>query len=73
MRAFGWWICLLAGAAPNSHTMCGIACRIAAPAHIAKGHSKINLTDLDAVGWFLGGQKSTRVEYYFGKYLLGCF
>jgi hypothetical protein len=26
-----------------------------------KGHSKKKVTDLGVVGWFLGGQKSTRV------------
>jgi hypothetical protein len=28
------------------------------------------MTDLDVVGWFLGGQRSTRVDFSWGKYLL---
>jgi hypothetical protein len=30
-----------------------------------KGHSKKKVTDLGVVGWFLGGQKSTRVGHIF--------
>jgi hypothetical protein len=30
-----------------------------------KGHSKKKVTDLGVVGWFLGGQKSTRVGQIF--------
>jgi hypothetical protein len=33
--------------------------------HFFKGHSKTKLTDLGVVGWFLGGQKSTRAGQIF--------
>jgi hypothetical protein len=35
------------------------------PQQHAKGHSKKKVTDLGVVGWFLGGQKSTRVGQIF--------
>jgi hypothetical protein len=38
----------------------------------SKGHSQNEMADLDMVGWFLGGQKSTRVENKIGKYFC-CF
>jgi hypothetical protein len=36
-----------------------------APTHLGKGHSKRKVTDPYVVGWFLGGQKSTRVGQIF--------
>jgi hypothetical protein len=35
-----------------------------------KGHSKRNPTDPDVVGWFLGGQKSTRVGQFFDFFVV---
>jgi hypothetical protein len=40
---------------------------------IIKGHSKKKVTGPYVVGWFLGGQKSTRVGQIFGEILLSCF
>jgi hypothetical protein len=34
---------------------------------VFEGHSKKKVTDLDVVGWFLGGQKSTRVGQIFSE------
>jgi hypothetical protein len=43
------------------------------PPTACEGHSKKKVTDLDVVGWFLGGQKSTRVGQFFFEIFLSCF
>jgi hypothetical protein len=40
---------------------------------LVKGALKTNPTDPYVVGWFLGGQKSTRVGWIFFRDFLSCF
>jgi hypothetical protein len=41
---------------------------------VVKGHSKKKVTDPYVVGWFLGGQKSTRVgQIFFGDFFYRVF